>query len=465
MRVRARSVFHEGAAALKLLRDSDPRLAVPQHLPRHSFLQVLRRSAVSIDDRLPRARSARRADVFPAGVALVTPYPTGEAVPVHGVANYAQALARALEVSGASVEVWANRPGGLVPAEAVDAGVRVFRVWRRGLWVGLDLWRILQERRPAILHVQIEHFVYGGMPGFLSLLAFLLASRFTGQKVILTLHHVIGMKDLSGELLRESGLPRSVRLAGMLVRVSTVLLHRLANEIIVHENVFRHRLVEEGGLGPARIHIVSHGVPRAEPLAAANGAAKRVLCFGYLKWYKGIDIALRAFREVARDFPQWRLVVAGGLPPGLEESHPHRRFLAHLRELAAPLGDQVEFTGYVANAELPLLFQQTDVVLFPYRVLFAFSGPLALAIGARRPFIVSEALKSLLPTWPYWSRNTPEDWARSMRILMRSDELRARAERQADVLASTREWSEIAVQTLTVYRQAESLEAALNSSR
>jgi len=112
-----------------------------------------------------------------------------------------------------------------------------------------------------------------------------------------------------------------------------------------------------------------------------------------------------------------------------------------------------------------LLFQQTDVVLFPYRVLFAFSGPLALAIGARRPFIVSEALKSLLPTWPYWSRNTPEDWARSMRILMRSDELRARAERQADVLASTREWSEIAVQTLTVYRQAESLEAALNSSR
>src|SRR3972149_1323136 len=55
MRVRARSVFHEGAAALKLLRDSDPRLAVPQHLPRHSFLQVLRRSAVSLDDRLPRA--------------------------------------------------------------------------------------------------------------------------------------------------------------------------------------------------------------------------------------------------------------------------------------------------------------------------------------------------------------------------------------------------------------------------
>ena len=52
-----------------------------------------------------------------------------------------------------------------------------------------------------------------------------------------------------------------------------------------------------------------------------------------------------------------------------------------------------------------------------------------------------------------------------MRILMRSDELRARSERLADVLASTREWSEIAVQTLTVYRQAESLEAALNSSR
>jgi glycosyltransferase involved in cell wall biosynthesis len=295
-------------------------------------------------------------------------------------------------------------------------------------------------------------------------MAFLVAARLIGQKVVVTIHHVIAPKDLTMEVLRGLGLSQPVRTARVLIRVSTALLCRVAHRVIVLDEVFRQRLAAEYGVHPARVETLPYGVFDPGKKLPAPAVDRRILLFGYLKWYKGIDIALRAFRELASEFPGWKLIIAGGLPPDLEENHPYKRFLADLRVLAHPLGSQVEFTGYVDDDAIPSLFWQADIVLFPYRVLFATSGPLALAICFRRPFILSAALRPLLPTWPLWCPNSPLDWAEAMRLLMQDEGVRHHAMDLVEVLASDRAWPKIAAQTVAIYREVNPLMAASGHS-
>lgn len=393
-------------------------------------------------------------------VALITAYPCHEQASVHGVASYAQALTRNLKASGVDIEVWADR--GVQSSYYLDGenGVQVFRLWRKGILAGLDLWRGLRSRRPAIIHMQIEHFIFGGGLGFLSIMVFLTACRLIRQKVVLTLHHIFDRGDITREFLRESGLPQTPGIAYRLLHISTVLLCQLADRVIVHEEVFRQRLRGDYGLDLDRLSVLPHGTPVVgEQRPPVSRTSRRILAFGYLKWYKGIDIVLRAFRELQGEFPDWKLIIAGGLPSGLKTDHPHRHFLSELSNLAVSMDHQVEFTGYVDDADIPSLFAQADIVVFPYRVLFASSGPLALAIGFRRPFILSESMRPLLPTWPIWCRNSPPDWIEAMRRLMLDDRMRSEAEAALEILGADRIWPTIADQTVTAYRELGSLQA------
>ena len=400
-------------------------------------------------------RGSRNGQTAPDRIALITPYPVRDQQSISGVASYSRELVRALVEFDLDLEVWAERtfPESTEPG-AVSA--QVIRAWRPGLWAGLDLWRMLRTRRPAVLHVQIEYFIFGGWPGFISLSVFLVAARFTGTKVFATAHQVLSLAGLRRQVLRELGVRLPAQVARVLVYLSTALLGRVTDRIIVHEEVFRSRLIEEYQIHPARVEVINHGVPEVPDYPPAQ-RSKRILLFGYLKWYKGIDIALRAFCEVAVEFPDWKLIIAGGLPAGLGKGHPHIRFYNYLRALSHQLGKRVEFFGYVGDAAIPELFRQADLVLFPYRVLFSASGPLALAIGYRKAFIISEPLRPILPTWPFWCPNLPDRWARTLRRLMEDEDLICRAEILAGLLASTRMWPDIARQIARRYGAVESL--------
>src|SRR5574341_2555533 len=114
-------------------------------------------------------RYVNRAAVRMPRIALVTPYPHA-ALPVHGVADYAKHLASALSGDGMQIEVWADRLDMAGREDgALDRTPPVLRNWRPGILAGADLTRALRARRPDIVHVQIEPFIYGGLAGLASL--------------------------------------------------------------------------------------------------------------------------------------------------------------------------------------------------------------------------------------------------------------------------------------------------------
>jgi glycosyltransferase involved in cell wall biosynthesis len=105
-----------------------------------------------------------------------------------------------------------------------------------------------------------------------------------------------------------------------------------------------------------------------------------LLCYGAVRPYKGVDLALDALARVDPGL-RIKLVVAG-------------RFWAGKRELELQvqrlgLGDRVELRDrYVTNDETALLFAASDAVLLPYRSA-SQSGVAAMAFSYRKPIVAT----------------------------------------------------------------------------
>ncbi|MER7362464.1 glycosyltransferase family 4 protein [Nonomuraea wenchangensis] len=116
---------------------------------------------------------------------------------------------------------------------------------------------------------------------------------------------------------------------------------------------------EQAGLarGLAATPVRVAGLPPHLPVTGAAGPAEvrgRLLFFGMVRPYKGLDLLLRALPEGVS------LTVAGEFWGGLEETE------ALIRELG--LGDRVKLRpGYVPADDVPKLFAAADALVLPYR--------------------------------------------------------------------------------------------------
>ncbi|MBF8194292.1 glycosyltransferase family 4 protein [Nonomuraea sp. K274] len=110
-----------------------------------------------------------------------------------------------------------------------------------------------------------------------------------------------------------------------------------------------------GGLTGKPVSVA--GLPPHLPSTHAgksDGVHRRLLFFGMVRPYKGLDVLLKALPEGVA------LTVAGEFWGGLDETK------ALIGELG--LGDRVELRpGYVAAGDVPALFAAADALVLPYR--------------------------------------------------------------------------------------------------
>ncbi|WP_271077446.1 glycosyltransferase [Aurantiacibacter sp. MUD61] len=108
--------------------------------------------------------------------------------------------------------------------------------------------------------------------------------------------------------------------------------------------------------------------------------ALELLCFGLVRPYKGVDIALAGLAEA--DLPDVRLTIAGEIWDGED----------NLRRLANDprLAGKVEFrNSYQSDQDAADLFSRADALLLPYRTITG-SGVLAMAQHYRLPVVASD---------------------------------------------------------------------------
>lgn len=154
---------------------------------------------------------------------------------------------------------------------------------------------------------------------------------------------------------------------------------------------------------------------------AARSADDRILLFvGRLTPEKGVHVAIRAMQRVLERVPSARLLIAGGFHPNppsplvsstrrgrehdFEEMKPRYREL--LEELAAPLGDRVQFLSDVPHGQLGVLYGAADLFVHPaiwdepfgmiLTEAMAFGCPVVSTRAGGIPEIVSDGVTGLL---------------------------------------------------------------------
>jgi glycosyltransferase involved in cell wall biosynthesis len=170
------------------------------------------------------------------------------------------------------------------------------------------------------------------------------------------------------------------------------LLNRHVDRFIMVSQ-FVADLWRRSGLDPDKIDVVFNGVDPAEyPLggAAEQSAARRALdlpeaCFvvtyvGRLDREKGVDVLLRAWRELGLRSGEGRLVVVGSSTA----EHDAARYQAELRALA---DDSVQFLAGRRDVVTPL--HAADVVVVPSVWQEAFGRTVIEALSTGRPVVAS----------------------------------------------------------------------------
>jgi glycosyltransferase involved in cell wall biosynthesis len=258
-------------------------------------------------------------------------------------------------------------------------------------WYGLpSIWRaarFIRRQRPEIV---IFQWWTGTVVVWYSILSAVV--RRSGGRCIMELH-----EDLD---TAESNVP----VLAALVMWSLRRLLRSSVAYVVHSEHDAERMCASLGLPRDRVWVIPHG---PYPMAASTGGSSagvgpaggadtvsapvparhvgpvRLLFFGTIRPYKGLEVLVDAFEQLVREDPDgWQLTVVGESWEG---------WTLPLDKIAAsPFAHLITVRNrYVPDAELPDLFGQADLVVLPYLRASA-SGPLQLTMSAGLPVVVSE---------------------------------------------------------------------------
>jgi glycosyltransferase involved in cell wall biosynthesis len=307
-------------------------------------------------------------------------------------------------------------------------------------------WRAVErhvaDARPDVVHLQ--WLVLPAVDGF-----FLrrIARR---AGLVLTVHNASLMAHSAASLVGG--------LAARLQRLGQGDILPLFDRFLAHTQPTRAHLV---GLGvdPARILVLDHpplGLDSPAPPAAegrgeapSKGEDVRILFFGSIKPYKGVDVLVRAGIALLRELPGCRIDIVG---------RPFQDLAAEQALVAAAgLQDRFGFDlRYVPDGDLAGYLARADVAVFPYREIDA-SGALALAVAHGLPVVASAIGVFKEPPAAEHIRLVPPDdpdaLAAALRDLVRDPAARVRlAEGSRRLQTSLVSWGGFARSCLDLYR-------------
>ncbi|HEX8600856.1 MAG TPA: glycosyltransferase [Chloroflexia bacterium] len=329
-----------------------------------------------------------------------------------GIARYVHDLAGSRPPRTCTVVAPAH---GKCTQVEIAGGVRIIRVARQAVVhseptgiVPLGLGRTLR-RMSGTCHIFHAHLPFPVLLGLAPL---------AGRKIpwVVTYHN-----EIQGSL----GIPGPVR------AIHDALLHRLlarSRAIIVTTAsyakacpslaAFQHkvRMVPYGLDAEAFTSSVEH--------SAITRSDDTLLYVGRLAYYKGLDVLLKALRQL----PGTRLIVVGEGPEGEE-----------LRKLSSRLSleGRVEWRGRVSDAELPALYSSVAALVLPSTGLSESFGIVQLEAHACGTPVVSSNLPGVREVNPdgvsglLAQPGDADDLARKLKLLLDDAELRNKLGEQA----------------------------------
>lgn len=207
-------------------------------------------------------------------------------------------------------------------------------------------------------------------------------ARKVGARVVIEFHEV---QDVGEANIPFASISARALMMGLLSQASAVIVHSSQDAEAIAEH---YRI-------PAAvpIQVIPHGpfdtLVQAPSQAKSRASSEqlKLLFFGVIRPYKGLDDLLAAFQMMLRANEDVSLTVVG------ESWNPNDPIVEELRTLAEQ-GKVTIDVRYVPDEDVGGLLAAADVLVLPYRRCSA-SGPLALAMAAGMPVVTTD-LQSLM---------------------------------------------------------------------
>lgn len=236
---------------------------------------------------------------------------------------------------------------------------------------------------------------------------------------------------------------------------------RQFDHYIVHTKYSKEILMRKLALPEHRVTIIPHGVftyyrelvndSGKSEQASLSAGKKKVLFFGVLKPYKGVDVLLEAFARLPEPVARETVLQIVGYP---------RMSVEPLQSLARRLGIEHRVfwdLRFVEEAEVAAYFSQADVIVLPYRRIDQ-SGVLMIALAFGKPIVASRVggFAEIISDGVHGFLVDPgevESLARALARLLGDEELRRRMAGVVERLAGGElSWNNIAKQTVQLYQ-------------
>jgi glycosyltransferase involved in cell wall biosynthesis len=391
-------------------------------------------------------------------IAMVSIYPppNSKHSKMGGVASYTHNLVNSIP-KDSEVVVISNKLQD-VESNYVENGITIKRCWDKGIIYPFQIFFNVLSSKVDIVHIQHEFFLYGNGISAAIFPVLQLLLKLLNKNVVVTIHGIIPLSKLNDDFVEQNKLKGNKVVFKTELYWLTKFIVILSDRIIVHEDKLKEILESEYNCNSSKICVIPHGIENIKD-SIENYKAKQmlgfenkkiVLFFGYLTGYKGIELLIESFNYI--DDKEIVLIIAGGEHPRLKDDESYKNYIKELKKKAANTGKDIIFTGFVQEEKIATYFSAADLVVCPYTVFMASSGPLSLSLAYLRPFIVSEQLKDMIKSDDVIFRNDPKDLAEKISMILdKNNYLKNRSLNLCMKIRNERLWSSVSNRTYELY--------------
>ncbi len=246
-------------------------------------------------------------------------------------------------------------------------GFNVIRCWKFGsLSNPVRLLNTIRKLKPDVVWFNLVYSTFATpenpIAAFTGLITPALV-RAAGFYSHITLHHIIEHVDFAAAGVKQE------KLFSMGADITTRILLK-ANSVSVLLPGYQKTLTTKYSVNNVLLgrHGTFASTPTPPDFSKRGNPEHRILAIGHWGTYKRLETLMEAFPEVVKAVPNARLVVAGA------NHHTKAGYWESIRA-AQPPELPIDFRGYVAEEDIPELFQTTSVLVLPYDSATGSSGP------------------------------------------------------------------------------------------
>lgn len=228
--------------------------------------------------------------------------------------------------------------------------------------------REVRNNHPDVVIINLQFLLFGDKKVAAALgLMLPLFLKIMGYKTIVLLHNIMEEVDLD-----EAGITKNPILKAIYSTIGNILTRMILQANLVGVTIEKYVDVLKEKYKKNNIVLLPHGafeVPEEPDYKIPPGPLK-IMTFGKFGTYKKVEVLIEAVEEVRKESDlSMEIIVAGTDNPNV------KGYLNDVKERYSYVSG-LKFTGYVAEEDVPALFRDSAVVVFPYTSTTGSSGVL-----------------------------------------------------------------------------------------